>query len=469
MKGNSKNITNRFTEGSITKSIFALAVPIVLSNLLQTAYQLTDTFWVGRLGANALASVSLSFPIIFLIISLGGGFGTAGAILAAQYKGKEASGEVNHIAGQTFLMMFFVSIILAVAGMIFSPLIVKLMGADTPVILDAISYMKISFFGMIFTFIYFAFQALMRGVGDVKTPMYIVLFTVILNLVLDPLFIFGYGIFPPMGVTGAAVATLLAQAIAATLGMWLLMNGKYEIRLRPTNFTPDFTLIKKIFRLGLPSSFEQSGRALGMLAMTFIVAYFGTTIIASYGIGMRILSFIIIPSIGLAMATSTLVGQNIGAGKVERAETIAKRSMLAGFLIMGFSGLILFLFSREITTAFIPNDEAVIKEGSYLVRVLSVTFGFVSLQQITTGVLRASGKTITAMMLTITSLWILRFPIAIFLAFYTQYSFRGVWWSFPVANIISVILALSIFFNGSWKKKKLTEEIKVKKRDRDNY
>jgi putative MATE family efflux protein len=460
---NSKNIPNKFTEGSITKSIFALAVPIVLSNLLQTAYQLTDTFWVGRLGANALASVSLSFPIIFLIISLGGGFGTAGAILVAQYKGQEASAEVNHISAQTFLMMFFVSIVLAAAGIIFSPLIVKLMGADKPVMLNAISYMKISFFGMIFTFIYFAFQALMRGVGDVKTPMYIVLFTVILNLVLDPFFIFGFGLFPPMGVTGAAVATLLAQAIAATLGMWLLMNGKYEIRLRRSNFTPDYPLIKKIFRLGLPSSLEQSGRALGMLAMTFIVAYFGTTIIASYGIGMRILSFIIIPSIGLAMATSTLVGQNLGAGKVERAETIAKRSMLAGFLIMGISGLILFIFSREITAAFIPNDKAVIKEGSYLVRVLSVTFGFVSLQQITTGVLRASGKTITSMMLTITSLWLLRFPIAIFLAFYTQYSFRGVWWSFPIANVISVILALSIFFNGSWKKKKLTEEIKVEK------
>ncbi len=458
-----KNIPNKFTEGSITKSIFALAIPIVLSNLLQTAYQLTDTFWVGRLGANALASVSLSFPIIFLIISLGGGFGTAGAILVAQFKGKEATREVNHIAGQTFLMMFFVSIILAVIGIIFSPLIITLMGADKLVMLDAVSYMKISFFGMIFTFIYFAFQSLMRGVGDVKTPMYIVLFTVLLNLVLDPLFIFGFGIFPPMGVTGAAVATLVAQAISATIGIWLLMNGKHEIKLQYSNFTPDFSLIKKIFRLGLPSSLEQSGRALGMLAMTFIVAYFGTTIIASYGIGMRILSFIIIPSIGLAMATSTLVGQNIGAGKIERAEKIAKRSMLAGFLIMGISGLILFIFSREITMAFIPNDEAVIKEGSYLVRVLSVTFGFVSLQQITTGVLRASGKTITAMMLTITSLWLLRFPIAIFFAFYTQYSFRGVWWSFPIANIISVFLALSIFFNGSWKKKKLTEEIKVDK------
>ena len=462
MKNIKPNIPNKLTEGSITKSIFALSVPIVVSNLLQTAYNLTDTFWVGRLGANALAAVSLSFPIIFLIISLGGGFGTAGSILVAQFKGKEASTEVNHISGQTYLMMTIVSVVLAIAGILLSPLIVELMGAEKVVMHEAVQYMKISFIGMIFTFTYFAFQSLMRGVGDVKTPMYIVLFTVLLNLVLDPLFIFGLGVFPPMGVTGAALATLLAQAIASLIGISLLLSGKYNIHLKSKHLKADFPIIKKIFRLGLPSSLEQSGRALGMLAMTFLVARFGTTIIATYGIGMRILSFIIIPSIGLAMATSTLVGQNIGAGKIERAETIAKRSMLAGFLIMSFSGLILFIFAREITAAFIPNDPEVIKEGAYLVKVLSVTFGFVSLQQITTGVLRAAGQTLTAMLITIISLWLLRFPIATVLAFYTSLSFIGLWWSFPIANIISVAIVLTIFFKGSWKEKRLTDEVKVK-------
>ncbi len=464
MKRIGPDIPNKLTEGSITKSIFALSIPIVVSNLLQTAYNLTDTFWVGRLGANALAAVSLSFPIIFLIISLGGGFGTAGSILVAQFKGKEASTEVNHISGQTYLMMTIISVVLAIAGILFSPLIVQLMGAEKRVMEDAVRYMKISFIGMIFTFTYFAFQSLMRGVGDVKTPMYIVLFTVLLNLVLDPLFIFGLGVFPPMGVTGAALATLLAQAIASSIGIILLLSGKYNIHLAARHLKPDILLAKKIFRLGLPSSLEQSARAMGMLAMTFLVAHFGTTIIATYGIGMRILSFIIIPSIGLAMATSTLVGQNIGAGKIERAETIAKRSMLAGFLIMSFSGLILFIFAEQITAAFIPNDKNVIREGAYLVKVLSITFGFVSLQQITTGVLRAAGQTLTAMLITITSLWLLRFPIAITLSLYSSFSYRGIWFSFPIANIVSVIIVLTIFFKGNWKKKRLTEEVKINKK-----
>ncbi len=462
MKNMRPNIPNRFTEGSITKSIFALAVPIVVSNLLQTAYQLTDTFWVGRLGANALASVSLSFPIIFLIISLGGGFGMAGSILVAQFKGKEASHEINHISGQTYLMMTIVSVVLSLVGIFFSPIVVTLMGAEQAVMKDAVSYMQISFFGMIFTFTYFAFQSLMRGVGDVKTPMYIVFFTVLLNLVLDPLFIFGYGAVPPMGVTGAALATLTSQALASLIGLKLLIGGKYNIHLKSKNLKPDFLLVANIFKLGLPSSLEQSGRALGMLAMTFLVAHFGTTVIATYGIGMRILSLIIIPSIGLAMATSTLVGQNIGAGKTDRAEKIAKRSMLVGFLLMSFSGMFLFIFAKQITTAFIPNDIKVINEGAYLIKVLSITIGFVSLQQITTGVIRAAGQTLVSMLITITSLWIFRFPIAIFLSLYTSLSFHGIWWSFPIANILSVILALLIFIKGNWKKKELTESVKIK-------
>ncbi|MEJ2053940.1 MAG: MATE family efflux transporter, partial [Calditrichaceae bacterium] len=181
------------TEGPILKSLISLTVPIILANLLQTAYQLTDTFWVGRLGTDAVAAVSISFPIIFLTISLGSGLTVAGTIFVAQFKGKKDQQAVDHITSQTLFMVVIISSILAVIGYILTPAIIRLMGTESKVYAGAVSYLKISFIGMVFTFTYMAFQSLMRGVGDVKTPMYIVLGTVLLNLALDPLFIFGYG------------------------------------------------------------------------------------------------------------------------------------------------------------------------------------------------------------------------------------------------------------------------------------
>ena len=195
---------NNLTEGSVLKSLIALSVPIILANILQTAYQITDTFWVGRLGAVAVAAVSISFPIIFFIISLGGSLAVAGTILVAQYKGKGDKKAINHIASQTLVAVIVIATVLAAVGYFFSPILINLVGSGPDVFSDAVAYIKISFIGMIFMFIYMVFQSLMRGVGDVKTPMYIVLGTVLLNLILDPLFIFGYGFIPALGEIGRA-------------------------------------------------------------------------------------------------------------------------------------------------------------------------------------------------------------------------------------------------------------------------
>jgi len=247
-------IRNDLTEGSILKSLIVLAIPIIFANLLQTAYQLTDTFWVGRLGTDAVAAVSISFPIIFLIISLGSGLAMAGTILVAQYKGREDKNAVDHITSQTMLMVVLISIVLALIGYVLSPFFIRIMGAEAAIFSDAVLYMKISFIGMIFMFTYMVFQSLMRGVGDVKTPVYIVLGTVLLNLILDPLFIFGYGPIPSFGVAGAAVASIGTQGLAAIIGIALLLNGKNKIRLHLSDLRPDWVLIKKMFRIGFPAS-----------------------------------------------------------------------------------------------------------------------------------------------------------------------------------------------------------------------
>ncbi len=457
------NKKNNLIEGSIIKSLITLSVPIIFASILQTAYQLTDTFWVGRLGISAVAAVSISFPIIFLIISLGGGLAMAGTILVAQYKGRENKKAINHITSQTFLMVIVISIVLATIGYYLSPFFISLMGAETDVFSSAVSYMKISFIGMIFMFTFMVFQSLTRGVGDVKTPMYIVLGTVLLNLILDPLFIFGYGSIPAFGVAGAAVATIGTQGLAAIIGIIILIKGKYHIKLYLNDLKPDWPLIKKMFKLGFPASIEQSTRALGMTVMTFLVATFGTLTLAAYGIGSRILSFVIIPAMGLSMATSTLVGQNIGAGKIKRAEKITKLSSLVGFITLTIVGIIVFFFAKPISTIFIPREIEAIQSSSLFIKIMSLTFGFIGIQMSLNGLFSGSGNTMISMVLSIISLWVLRFPLAYVLSKHTTLAEIGLWISFPIGNIIATIITIIWFMNGSWKQKQITENVNLAK------
>ncbi len=458
-----KTIKNNLTEGPIIKSLITLSVPIIFANILQTAYQLTDTFWVGRLGTVAVAAVSISFPIIFLIISLGSGLAMAGTILVSQYKGSENKKAVDHITSQTLLMVVIISVILASIGYASSPFFINLIGAEHNVFLSAVSYIQISFIGVIFMFTYIVFQSLMRGIGDVKTPMYIVLGTVLLNLILDPLFIFGYGFIPAFGVSGAAIATIGTQGLAAIIGIGLLLKGKHQIQLHLNDLKPDWILIKRMFKIGFPASIEQSTRALGITVMTFLAATFGTITLAAYGIGSRILSFVIIPALGLSMATSTLVGQNIGAGKTERAEKITKLSALAGFIILTIVGVIMFLFAKQISAIFIPGEIKTIQSSALFIKIMALTFGFIGIQMSLNGLFRGSGNTMTSMILSIISLWILRFPLAYILSKHTALAEIGIWAAFPAANIIVAVIAIIWFMKGTWKQKQITEEIKLTK------
>ncbi len=454
---------NNLTQGPILKSLLALSLPIIFANILQTMYQLVDTFWVGRLGTTAVAAVSVSFPVVFLIVSLGGGLAMAGTILVAQYKGREDSRAVNHISAQTLLATAIISAILSAIGYFLSPHLIKLMGAEPDVFASAVPYMRISFLGMIFMFTYMVFQSLMRGVGDVKTPMYIVLGTVLLNLIFDPLFIFGYGFIPGSGVAGAALATIGTQGIAAVIGMVMLFRGKRQLHIKAKDLKLDFQIIKKMFSLGFPASIEQSTRALGMMIMTFLVASFGTLTIATYGIGGRVLSFIIIPALGLSMATSTLVGQNIGAGKMKRAEKIAKISSVVGFLFLTLVGVIVFFSAKYIAGAFIPGEIETIQTSTIFIKTMALTFGFIAVQQTLNGVFRGSGNTMISMVLSIISLWVLRFPLAYILSRHTSLGETGIWAAFPIANVVAAAVTMIWFAKGSWKKKKITQEIRLEK------
>ena len=448
-------------EGPIVPSLLKLAVPIVLANILTSAYQLTDAFWVGRLGGNAVAAVSVSFPVIFVMIAVGMGFGIAGSTLVAQYMGAGDQRMVNHVAAQTLLMVAIVSGVLGAVGYIIAPGLLRLMGVEPDVFTGAVQFMRVSFIGLVTVFGFSMFQAVLRGVGQVTLPLYIVAGTVVLNFVLDPLFIFGWGPIPPQGVAGAAYATLGTQTLAAVIGVTALLNGKYGIHLQWSDFKPDWEFVRRAFVLGFPATIEQSARGLGMTVMTFLVATFGTVAIAAYGVVTNIFMFVLIPAMGLSMATAALVGQHIGAGKIDRATRISHLSSAIAFVGLTLIGIVVFLAAHAIVEFFVPTDPRVVETGTRFLRIFSLSFGFLGLQLSLLGVFRAAGKTVITMVLALVSQWVLQFPLAYILGKHTAGGLDSMWFAFPTSMVVSTLLAVALFVRGDWKQGRLTGEAAI--------
>lgn len=441
-----------FTEGPIVRALLNLSIPIVLTNILQSGYQLTDMFWVGRINETAVAAVSLSYPLMFLLTSLGAGFAVAGTVLVSQYSGSSARDKVDLVVGQSFSSMSIFSILISIVGYYFTPQLITIMGATNELFTDTKDYLQISLIGLFFTYSYMMFQSLFRGVGNVRAPLILVIMGVTINFILDPLFIMGYGPVPAMGVKGAAYATVGTQGFTALFGMYLISRGNHGLKLHFKNLSPIGNEVSRIIKLGLPASIEQSTRALSMLMITFLVTSFGVVGTAAYGVGARVLSFVIIPALGFSLATSTVVGQNVGAGKFDRAHETAKAACIIIFLTLTTVGLFTFTFAHGLMEIFVPNSPLVQDEGANFIRTISLTFGLIGFQQVVSGALRGGGSTLLSMILAMATLWIFRFPIAYVLSHHTQLGIKGVWWAFGVSNLIAGVLSWYLLFKTKWMK-----------------
>lgn len=448
-------------EKSILKSILAISIPIVLVNILQVMYNLTDTYWVGKLGSNAVASISIGFPILFLLISFANGLTVAGTVFVSQFKGKGDQKNINKFSAQTLIIVSLISIILSIIGYLLSNKMLTAIGADETILKDASSYLRISFLSLLPTFIFSIFQSTMRGVGEVKKATIIILLTVVLNFFLDPLFIMGGFGIPAMGVTGSAIATTIAQIISAVVSIYFLFfYKKNEIKLDIKDLKIDLTYLKQILKIGLPSSFEQIARSIGMVANTVIVASFGTLIIAAYGLGTRMFSFVIIPAIGFMVAVSTLVGQAMGVKDIKKIESIAKQGSILAFSVLTGIGVLFFVFAKNIAQIFIPNDFAVIEKAAEFIKLLSLSFGFIGINMTLSGVLVGTGNTSTSMKLTMTNTF-LGFFIALILSKFTPIGYVGIWLSYLINGVIMLIATYLIIIKGKWKNKEITKDIEI--------
>lgn len=447
------------TSGGIAKPLFFLSMPIVVTNLFQTAYNLADTFWLGQYSTDALAAISFAFPMVFLLISLGMGISVAGSVLVAQYIGADEERKAEYAASQTMTFAVLVSVLLGGVGYFFVEDFLWVMGASADVLPLASSYMEVVALGLMFMFGFAVFIALMRGYGDTITPMLVMFGSVVLNIVIDPFLIFGWWVFPEMGIQGAAVATVFSRGLALVVGLAIMFRGHRGVEIHLRDMVPEFSYLRRLARIGLPASIEGTGRALSMNLLLFIVATFSDPVVAAYGIGTRVFSVIFLPAIAVARGVETMTGQNIGANKPDRAEQAANLAAKVLFGILTLAGIIVFVFPEPIVSVFVGADQAnaaqVVEAGTQFLRYVALTFGFIGIMRAYTGSFRGAGKTLTAAAISVLTLGVIRFPIAWVAS--GPLSETGIWLSFAISNVIGAIIAYAWYQRGMWRNANLTE------------
>ncbi|NIA23608.1 MAG: MATE family efflux transporter [Proteobacteria bacterium] len=438
--------------GTLWKVLLQLSTPIIVANLFQTFYNLADAFWLGKLGRSALAAPTITFNIVFTVIALAGGLGAGGMIVLAQYKGAGNAEKVNETASNSFVLLLIISTTLSIIGYIFAPQVLSLMQTPTDAYQLTLNYMRITFIGIPFVFGFYIYQGLMQGYGDTINPMKISAFTVTLNIILDPILIFGLGPFPKMGVVGAAIATIFSQFISSVIGITQMMSGRYGLKLSFSRFRFNKEIIAAILKVGIPISVSQAGTSLGFTVLMGIVNTFGSGVISAFGIGNRIISLLTTPAMGLAMGTSTVVAQNIGAGRTDRAErSVWVAASMNGVLLFVLTTL-LFFFGASVVRFFI-NDPQVIEIGNSMFKITSYSVLFFSIMIIFNASFRGSGHTMPILIMQLSRLWLLRIPFAWLLAKTMGYGANGIFWAMFISNMVTAFMSFVWFKSGGWKKK----------------
>jgi len=438
------------TRGPMTGHLLAVAWPITVSFLIQTFYNLVDAFWLGKLGKSALVAPTVTMNIVFIGIALAMGLGRAGTTLISQYKGANLPENMKRAAGQSFILQIGVGVAVALVGWVFAPTLLRWLQTPEDAFAGTLVYMRWITGGIPLLFIFHVYQGIYSGLGDTIGPMRINVATFLLNIVLDPILIFGLGPVPALGVAGAAIATVISRGIASILGMRALLLGPgFRIHIR--DLKPDSKMLRKQLQVGLPLSLGQAATSLGFTLLIGIVNSFGSSVTAAFGIGHRVIMMVSVPASALGMANATAVGQNLGAGFVDRAVLSVKRSALLITILLLPLTTATFFFGEHITQWFI-SDPQVIAYGQNLFRITSFSVFAFSLILVLFGAFQGSGHTVPYMVINMGRLWAVRIPATWLLAVVWDMGPTGLWWAMNLSNLVAGVVALVWFLQGGWKK-----------------
>jgi putative MATE family efflux protein len=451
------------TTGAITPKLIHLAWPLVFGNLLQTFYNIADMFWVGRVSSEAVAAVSLMFPLSWMFVSTAMGITAATIALVSQYVGAGDDRRADHVVGQTVVLTLAVAGTLAGVGWTVRRDLLRLVGAEGQVFVESLAYIEVIFAALPLTFLFFAFRAALQGAGDTKTAMWLMVASAGLNVVLDPFLILGWWEFPAMGTRGAAWATFVSRAFATGAGVYILLRGGFGVRLRAEDLRPDGAALGKLLSVGYPATIDGWARSFAAVVMAAFVAPFGTAAIAAYGIGVRLMSVSWSVAGAVGQATATGVGQNLGSKTPERAATVTWAATGGTMGILFAAGAVCVLVPAFLVRVFI-DDPAVVAEGVVFLTYVAPFWAFFGGTMVIQGAFRGAGQTKVAMALSFLSRWIFRVPVAVLLAFPVSVpvpatdlvvsgfdvGVTGVWAAFSVAAVVSFLVAVAWFRRGGW-------------------
>jgi len=439
--------------GNLYKTLMVIAFPIMINSIIQTLYSVADGIWVSKISSVHFAATAFVFPINFLVISVGIGIFVAGMAILSQLVGANEEEKAKEYTAQFIAFSIVISMFFTIIGIVLTPYIVKLMGATGDIAKYGTTYLRITFLEMPFIFLFFNIDAIRSAQGDTVTPTVISSVSVILNIVLDPIFIFTLN----MGIAGAAWASVVSRAALMFYGIRVIFNPKNKLKPNFTNFRFNKEIIKEIVKIGLPATTGQAGAAAGFIILNGFVVSYGTATMAAFGMVNRIIALVQQPAMAIGAALTAIIGQNIGAKNFTRVyESFRKASILS--LVMGIAGgALLILFSTSIINFFIQSkdDPEVIPQGIVYLKYIAFSMPLMGMFSVFQGVFQGAGNTKYSMYMEIGRLWLVRLPLILVFMYFTNFGSLGIWFSMSFSNLVVVLYGYYIYREGNWSSTKI--------------
>ncbi|GAB3704769.1 MATE family efflux transporter [Spirosoma flavus] len=439
-----------FTSGSINRAIFLLSVPMILEMVMESLFAVVDVFFVAKIGTEAIATVGLTESVLTIVYSIAIGLSTAATALVSRRVGEENRRDAGHTVGQVILVSLGFAILLGLPGFLFAENILQLMGAKAELIANGSNFTRMIFASSPAIILLYTLSGCLRGAGDASVAMRSLWIANGVNIVLCPVFIFGFGPVPALGVMGSAVATTTGRTIGVLYQLYALTRSKGGIQVLKSDFIPNSAIIRNLLSLAVGGTSQFLVGSASWIFLTRILSTYGSDVVAGYTIAIRIIVFTILPSWGMANAAATLVGQNLGAGEPARAETSAWRAAFCNMIFLATVGVGFYLWASEIVGMFDRNAR-VVDIAVQCLRVFCLGYLFMAYGMVLSQALNGAGDTRTPTLINIVCFWMVQIPLAFVLTNSFNFGPSGVFWSVAISETLLAIISILVFRRGRWK------------------
>ncbi len=444
----------QFTSGSIRKAIVLLSIPMVLEMAMESLFAVVDVFFVAKIGVEAVTTVGLTESVVTIVYSLAWGIAMAATAMVSRRIGEEKPEEAAKAAVQAIWLALALGVLLGVAGFLFAEDVLRLMGADDNVLKTGINYTRIAFASNIIILMLFLLNGIFRGAGDAAIAMYSLWIANAVNIVLDPLLIFGIGPFPEMGVTGAATATAIGRSVGIAFQLFILFNGRSIVPIAWRHLKVHWGIIKRLANVSATGAGQFIIASASWIFLMRIISLSGSEAVAGYTIAIRIIVFTILPSWGLANAAATLVGQNLGAGHPERAEASVWKAAWYNTAFLLTVSVLFFSFAPWLIRLF-NQDPEVVKAGVLSLRIICTGYIFFGFGMVVTQAFNGAGDTRTPTLLNLLCFWAIEIPAGYLLGVTLGLGLAGVCWAVAGSETLLAVLSILLFKRGKWKDVKI--------------